>query len=204
MRATYSLIGLFFIVLSVSAQPSSTGINGQTYTNAELKFQITFPDYWQIKSSGLGEKAADIGLEAPETIDRASRVQINRSLERVRVLLTAQRLPEGASDPAFIQILAEDLSLNPQIKDAVDYFDAIRSQYLVMRLPGDFKYSETDAEKLGKMQFAFLDTETSAGKKRMYATVRRGVAIVFTLSYSKPHDLKDFRDILAKGDLNLP
>lgn len=204
MRPAFAIISLLFIVLSVSAQTGATGINGQTYTNAELRFRIMFPDDWQIKSSGHGEKATDIGLEAPETIDRASRVQINRSLQRVRVLLTAQRLPAGASDAAFMQILAEDLSLNPQIKDAVDYFDAIRSQYSVMRLPSDFKYSETDAERLGKMQFAFLDTETSAGKKRMYATVRRGVAIVFILSYSKPDDLKSFRDILAKGDLNLP
>jgi protein tyrosine phosphatase (PTP) superfamily phosphohydrolase (DUF442 family) len=46
------------------------------------------------------------------------------------------------------------------VKDAVDYFDLMRSQFAVMKLAADFKYSETQAEKLGLKQFAFLDTST--------------------------------------------
>jgi hypothetical protein len=89
------------------------------------------------------------------------------------------------------------------VKDAVDYFDLMRSHFAVMKLPPDFKYSETQAEKLGAKQFAFIDTSTRAGKKRMYATVRDGYAIMFILSYSKPEDLVTMRQILATGDFKL-
>ena len=102
-----------------------------------------------------------------------------------------------------MRIAVEDLTLTPQVKDAVDYFDLMRSQFAAMKLPADFKYSETQAEKLGAKQFAYLDTWSSAGRKRMYATVRRGHALLFTLSYSKPEDLATMRQILAGGDFRI-
>ena len=107
------------------------------------------------------------------------------------------------ADNAIMRVAIEDLTMTPQVKDAVDYFDLMRSQFAVMKLPADFKYSETQAEKLGVKQFAFLDTSTAAGKKRMYATVRNGIAILFTLSYTKPEDLATMRQILAGGNFAL-
>mgnify|MGYP003393244730 FL=1 len=109
----------------------------------------------------------------------------------------------GTADNATVHISTEDIRLNPAIKDAIDYFDLMRSQFSVMKLPADFKYSETQAEQLGSKQFAFLDTSSNVGKKRLYATVRNGVAIMFTLSYTKPDDLKTFRDVLTKGNFAL-
>ena len=91
----------------------------------------------------------------------------------------------------------------PQVEDAVDYFDLVRSQYAAMKLPPDFKYSETQAEQLGSKQFAFLDTSGAAGKKRMYATIRKGFAIMFTLSYTNDDDLQTFRQILSDGNFAL-
>jgi hypothetical protein len=72
-----------------------------------------------------------------------------------------------------------------------------------MSLPADMKYSETQAEQLGKQQFGFLDTRSNAGKKRMYATVRKGVAVMFTISYTKDADLATLRDVLARGNFEL-
>jgi len=109
----------------------------------------------------------------------------------------------GSNDNAIMRAAVEDLTLTPQVKDAVDYFDLMRSQFAVMKLPADFKYSETQAEKLGAKQFAYLDTASNAGKKRMYATVRNGYAILFTLSYTKPEDLAAMRQILAGGDFRI-
>ncbi len=102
-----------------------------------------------------------------------------------------------------MRISVENLSANPQIKDAVDYFDAIRAAFKAITLPPDFNYSETKAEKLGTMQFAYLDTSSSAGKKRMYATVRNGYAIMFTLSYTADDDLTTMRRILEEGNFDL-
>jgi hypothetical protein len=100
-------------------------------------------------------------------------------------------------------VSAEDLILKPQVRDAVDYFDLMRAMFSTMKLPADFKYSETEAEQLGRHQFAFLDISTNAGKKRMYATVRNRTAIMFTLSYTSDDDLQTLRRVLTVGNFSL-
>ena len=182
-------------------------VSGKSYTNSVYGFKITFPNTWLIAGSdfesNMRSQGFDLGLKAPENLNGASKIQLEKSLDRVKLLVTGYRSLPGSNDSAIIRVAIEDLSMTPQVKDAVDYFDLMRSQFAVMKLPPDFKYSETQAEKLGPKQFAFLDTSTSAGKKRLYSTVRNGYAILFTLSYTKADDLATMRQILASGDFRL-
>ena len=182
-------------------------ITGRTYANTVYGFRITFPDSWLVPDRGFEDvmksKGFDITLKAPENLSGAGKLQIEKSLDKVRLLLTAYRSTPGSTDNAILRVSVEDLRTVPAIKDAVDYFDMMRSQFAVMKLPADLKYSDTQAEKLGAKQFAYLDTSSSAGKKRMYATVRNGYAIMFTLSYTKAEDLATMRQILAAGDFKL-
>ncbi len=181
-------------------------VSGRTYTNHGLAFEVTFPETWLIPGDDfedhLKSQGIDVTLKAPESIGKASKIQLERALQKVQILLTAYRSMPGTADNAVVRISTEDIRLNTAIKDAVDYFDLMRSQFAVMKLPADFKYSETQAEQLGKKQFAFLDTSSNAGKKRMYATVRNGVAIMFTLSYTKDEDLQVLRKIMSAGNFN--
>lgn len=182
-------------------------VSGRTYTNSVLGFRITFPDLWLIPGKDFEDymksQGHDISLKAPENLKGASKIQVERSLQKVKILVTGYRSIPGMSDNAILRVAVEDLTMTPQVKDAVDYFDLMRSQFALMKLPSDFKYSETQAEKLGAKQFAYLDTSSTAGKKRMYATVRNGHAIMFTLSYTKAEDLATMRQILAGGDFGL-
>jgi hypothetical protein len=107
------------------------------------------------------------------------------------------------ADNAIVRISAEDLAANPQIKDAVDYLDSVRTMYGTMRLPADFKYSETNAEKLDAHQFGYIDTSSKDGKKRLYVTVSKGVAVLFTISYTDAPDLETLRSVLAAGNFKL-
>lgn len=177
---------------------------GRTYTNTTFGFEVTFPDTWLIPDSDfeayMKKQGFDVSLKAPDSLPPATKIKVNQAIRRVNVLLTAYRSMPGLTDNAIARISVEDLNTNPQIKDAVDYFDAIRAMYSTMKLPPDFKYSETQAEKLGAMQFGFLDASSTAGKKRMYATVRRGFAIMFTLSYSSDEDLQTMRAILEQAN----
>jgi len=182
-------------------------VSAKTYTNSVYGFRITFPDTWLIPGNDFEEymksQGYDISLKTPENVTGASKIQIDRSLQKIKVLVTAYRSLPAMADNAIMRVAIEDLTMTPQVKDAVDYFDLMRSQFAVIKLPADFKYSETQAEKLGQKQFAYLDTSSSAGKKRMYATVRNGYAILFTLSYTKAEDLATMRQILASGDFRL-
>ena len=182
-------------------------VSGKTYTNSVYGFRIAFPDSWLIPGSDFEDymksQGYDISLKTPDNVTGASKIQLERSLQKIKVLVTAYRSLPGSADNAIMRVAIEDLTMTPQVHDAVDYFDLMRSQFAVMKVPVDFKYSETQAEKLGAKQFAYLDTSSTAGKKRMYATVRNGYAILFTLSYTKAEDLATMRQILASGDFRI-
>src|SRR5688572_5444753 len=179
-------------------------VSGRTYTNWSLGFEVTFPDTWFIPGDDfeaeMKKAGYDLSLKVPPTVPTADRAKMNRALKHVTIAMTAFRSMPGSTENAIVRVTLESLAANPQIKDAIDYFDAMRNQFKTMTLPKDFKYSETQAEQLGRWQFAFLDSSNSAGKKRLYATVRKGYAVLFSLSYTKDEDLDVFRKVLSEGN----
>ncbi len=190
---------------AAAVDPGKT--SGKTYRNDTFRFEITFPDTWLIPDSDfeayMKAQGFDLSMKAPENMNAVDRVRMNKALQRVTMLVTAYRSLPGSEENAIMRVAAENLKDQPQIADAVDYVDAIRSMYAGMRLPADFKYSDTQAEKLGRHQFAFIDTETKEGTKRTYVTVRDGYALLFTLTYTLKEDLETMRKVLADGTFDL-
>ncbi|MEJ7623196.1 MAG: hypothetical protein WKF34_04325 [Pyrinomonadaceae bacterium] len=182
-------------VVPVKQEVDRGFLNGHSYVNAELGLEISFPEPWQIATDDVAlemrKKGFDLDVRAPEGLSPAARTSVNRAIRSVAILVTAYQ------PGAVARVSRESLSGYPQIKDAVDYLDAVRLTYAAMKLPADFKYSETQAEKLGAKQYGFLDISNRSGKKRMYATVRSGHAVLFTLSYDKQKDLEAFRAVLS-------
>ena len=181
--------------------------NGRKYTNDELKFGITLPEPWLIADNDfdkkVNEQGFDLSLKAPDNLSKVSQIQINKALGRVSILLTAYRPTLTTEESGLIRVSREDLTSVPEVRDAVDYFDLMRGQFKVMKLPPNFTYSETQAEQLGSRQFAYLDVASDAGKKRMYATVKKRCAILFTVSYKDERDLQTMRQILSAGNFAL-
>ena len=177
------------------------------YTSDLHRFSITFPDNWYIAddkfTEKVEEKGIDLSLKPPDTDDALAKARLERSLQNVKILVTAVRTSPDSSNNAIIRVSVESLILKPQVRDAVDYFDLMRSMFRSMKLPADFKYSETQAEQLGTHQFAFLDVSTNAGKKRLYATVRNRYAIMFTLSYTNDEDLRALQQILTLASFDV-
>ncbi|MBK6722350.1 MAG: hypothetical protein IPG58_03460 [Acidobacteria bacterium] len=131
---------------------------GRTYRNETFGFEVTFPEHWTIAGDDFEVVAKrlgfDLSLKAPTSLKPVEKNQLDRALKRVNIFLTAYRTAtENIAENAIIRISIEDLTANPQIKDAVDYLDAVRATYATMKLPPDFRYSETQAEKLGAKQF---------------------------------------------------
>ncbi len=179
----------------------------RTYTNATFNFEITLPDEWIIPGDDfekiVREQGFDLNLQTPKAVNPIVQTKLNQTASRVSVLFNAFKSVAGVDETAILRVSVEDLRAVPQVKDAVDYFDLMRETYKNIKLPADFKYSETQAERLGRMQFAFLDTSNGAGKKRMYATVRNGHAVMFTLTYKSAEDLSAIKNALAAGNFRL-
>lgn len=188
-----------------SVKLDSGSVTGRTYINPTLSFQVTFPDNWLIPGPDFEAYMKSAGFDL-HTInsDALGPLAKKQFAKNVTVLLTAYRSMPGTPDNTFVLIAAEDLSSVPQIKDAVDYIDVVRQSLLRAKLPAGFKFGETDAEQLGAMQFAFLDASSGTQKRRLYATVRQGYALLFTVAYVDDADLGTVRDVLRKGDFFLP
>jgi hypothetical protein len=180
----------------------------RTYTNKTFDFAVTFPDSWLIPDSDFEEymkkQGVDMSLKFPPGLSPQTKSKIQASAKKqVTVLLTAYKHLPGLKDNAVVRISVEDLKRVPQVKDAVDYIDAMRKTFQSMQLPAGFKYSETQAEKLGAKQFAYLDTETKDDKRRLYATVRNGYALLFSITYTEKPDLEVLRQLLTDGKFSL-
>ncbi|HEX8637115.1 MAG TPA: hypothetical protein VF692_03555 [Pyrinomonadaceae bacterium] len=179
-------------------------IVGKTYANKDFNFSVTLPDDWEIADADFAQRLKkegfNLSLEMPKAASTNVQSKLNAAVSRVQILLTAYRASPETNQNAILRVSIEDLSSVPQVKDAVDYFDLMRATYRNIKLPAGFKYSETQAERLGAMQFGFLDVSSGAGKKRMYATVRGGRALMFTLTYNTDEDLAALKNVLAAGD----
>lgn len=182
-------------------------VEGRTYRNGKFFFEVSVPDDWYIAGPDfekvVKENGFDLSLDMPAYTALKPATTAAKPIRKVDILMTAFRSDPESKGNAVLRVAVEDLKPNPQIKDAVDYFDAITAAYMSIKLPPDFKYSATKAEKLGPKQFAYLDTSSNAGKKRMYATVRNGFAIMFILSYTSDKDVETLRRILATGNFAL-
>jgi hypothetical protein len=161
----------------------------RSYTNFYFGFKLAFPVDWFVDTvendADLKKVKIDFEIETPKN---------------TKNILNAFKFKEKLGVNSVLRISTEDLDDYPNIKHAVDYLDAMRQTFKVKQLPPDFKYSETNAEKLGELQFAYLDLTSNKGKKRLYATVRNGFALIFTLTYNKNEDLREMKNILAEGD----
>ena len=179
----------------------------RTYSNPTLNFSVTFPESWIIPDKNIEAYVKTQGVELnpmlPSVLLQSTKNQIIRNTKRVSILLTAYKKVPGMAGNSVVRIALEDVKAFPQIKDAVDYMDAMRGTYRSMQLPAGFKYSETQAEQLGKKQFAFLDIETKDDKRRLYATVKNGRALIFSVTYTEKEDLEVLRQVLTNGNFTL-
>jgi hypothetical protein len=201
--------------VSASTLPAASlipkgAVAGNAYTNKFLGFTLPLPDVWTIASDDfvfyMKRKGVDVSAKPPQAADLASQKKVDANFKRLSILVTAYRSLPGSPQNAMVRIAAEDvrrLETNRPVKDAVDYVDLMRSELGMVRMPASYKYSETQAEKLGPNQFAYLDTSDNEGKTRVYVTVRKGYAILFSLNYVADEDLETFRDVLARANFAL-
>jgi hypothetical protein len=185
-------------------------VSGRTYSNKTFGFAITFPDTWLIADDQylvyMRSRGVDLTPKPPKAASALAQGQLDAAFKRVTVLISAYRSPPGSRENSVLLVAVEDVrhvNTSRPVKDAVDYIDLLRSTFQLAEMPADFSYTETQAEKLGSHQFAFLDTSGREGKSRLYATVRNGFAILFILNYTADEDLDTFRDTLARASFSV-
>jgi hypothetical protein len=183
------------------------GVSGKTYRNTFFGFEIEFPFTWLVPDKDfeavMKKQGFNLEVQTPKATTPANQIKLNLAVKNVANLVTAYKLMPGSADNSIFRISVEDLDSQPKAKDAVDYLDLMTESFKAIKLPPDFVYSEVKAEQLGKEKFAYMDSSSKSGKKRMYVTVKDRFAILFTFAYSSDEDLETMRNVLAEGDFSL-
>jgi hypothetical protein len=78
-----------------------------------MDFGSRYPETWLIPGRDFEDvvrsSGYDISLKAPDNLSGASKLQVEKALERVKVLLTAYRSMPGSTDNAILRVSVEDL-----------------------------------------------------------------------------------------------
>ncbi len=178
-------------------------IVGNSYKNNFFGVKITVPENWLAQESEVGRAIKQAGSEIVKGKTAQTQKAFEDANQRLTVLFTASKDILGIENNAVIVFAAEKKAPLMQIRNGQDYLRLNIQAFKKLKLPPDFKYSETiKSEKFGSETFYYLDVERSSSRQRFYAIYRKGYALFFTLSYFNNEDLETMKEILRKSDFN--
>ncbi len=172
------------------------------YTNDFFNLKVKIPATWSVMNENdrmaLMQKAGNIIAGNDKNMQSALNAQDFKNL----VFLFASESPVGAPvdfNPNF-SIGAENLAGSPGVKSGNDVLLDTKKLLGNSAVTAEFPTGIYQKE-VGGLTFDVLDVTLTMGKKKiqekLYATVRKRYALMFTLSYERPQDLQKLESILS-------
>lgn len=178
------------------------------YRNDYLGMSLPLPEGWQVQGEAAVKQKVESGEEAlpgKETLsgeDKNFQAAPDAADQSSLVLLTIFRYPLGAQveyNPSAVWV-AEKVELYPGIQTGKDYLLNVKKIMESSQVQFQFN-KEIYTEALGVVSFDILETQVNIAKttvyQRYYATIRKGYAISFVISYTSEDEAKMLEDILA-------
>ena len=172
------------------------------YTNDFFGLKFEFPAGWLVGDNVLEEQLKQISQAEIKAANPQMQKSLNRAADRVTILLGGYKAMPGTPANASLRIAVESLQSLPQVKTGRDYFTRLFATFKAMKMPDVFKYSDVKTETIDNIPLDYIETSSGNNKKRMYATVRRGYAVLMTISYYEDADLETLHRVLTGADLD--
>jgi hypothetical protein len=193
-------------VLSITAgcgrdePPDAGAVKDGVYENRFFGVSLKIPEGWQVQDAESRKKFLQKGRQ----LSAGKETQLQEALEQAEQntlnLLMLFRFPLGSTEsynPGFI-VVAEKLVEGAPIQSGTDYLAYAKRAMELSRLP--YSFGAISSATLGGKSFGVMDVEVNVGKspvKQSYrATVMKGHALVFILSYKEEEDLRSEQQIL--------
>lgn len=173
-----------------------------TYVNDYFGLKFEFPAGWLVGDNELEEQLKQISQAEIKANNPQMQKSLNQAADRVTVLLGGYKSLPGTPENASLRVAVEDLRASPQVKTGKDYFARLSATFKAAKLPDVFKYSEVKTETVDGLPLDYIETSSGNNKKRMYSTVRRGYAVLITISYYQDADFEALHRVLAEADLD--
>lgn len=173
-----------------------------TYTNDFFQLKFEFPAGWLVGDHILEEQLRQISQAEIRAQNPQMQGSVKQAVDRVTLLLGGYKAMPGTPENASLRVAVENLRTLPQVKTGKDYFATLLNTFKAVKMPADFKYSEIKTEMLDNLPLDYMEVSSGNNKKRMYAFVRKGYAVLITISYYEDADFESLRQVLSGADLD--
>lgn len=172
-----------------------------TYSNDYFGFTLIVPDSWYALDKEGMHEVTQQGTRMVTANNRNLKAAVKAGEKNSFNLLMAYQHPPGTSvtfNPS-IGCVAEKVSHLPGIKRGRDYLQNIKKFMAMSRVKMDFS-EDIEPVNLGGVEFDFLYGEANMGlltvSQEYYASVRKGYALSFVISYVNDHQYSRLQDAI--------
>jgi len=174
---------------------------GSVYHNKYLGFRLTVPDDWSVQDEEAKRRFRQTGEKILAGDSESVQAAVEAGHARAVDLFTVFQYPFGSPVPynPSLSGIAESLAHAPGVQTGGDYLYHVRRLLEGAQLRSTFP-GEVYDQTLGGVAFHVLAAEVSVAgvtvHQEYYATVRKGYALVLTISYSNDDTRDALRAIL--------
>jgi hypothetical protein len=199
-------IVLFLLLGGCAQKPAEEEIDfgeikDSVYRNNYFGLSLTLPQDWIVQNREFFKKTIEVGAEAITGTDENMKVAFDAAKLNIVPLFAVSKHEAGApvdSNPN-INTLAERIHLAPGIKKGTDYLFHTRKFMEGSAMKFTFP-SETQAITIGGREFGVMEVEMNMGparlKQKHYATVLKGYALQFVITYTKEEELPILEQVI--------
>lgn len=175
---------------------------GSVYHNDYLGLTVTLPANWSVQDPELNKETARTGGQMVAGNSESLQAVVKEGEQGTVQLFNVCKFLPGSpvADNPYIYAYATDVSRSPGVQSGGDYLFHARRVLEAGQLKFTFP-RDVYTEKLGGQDFQVMTTELiipPAGKmmQEHFATVRKGYAVVFQLSFWTEEERTELRNAL--------
>lgn len=200
-------VSVFVLVSGSFAQTTNKvdlgKLRGNSYTNEFFEFKIEFPFGWLVGDNALESQLTAIQKGSVQAKNTKNQKALNDAMNRVTPLLGGYKLlPGSSSENSNLRVMAERLPATARIKTSEEYLNQMIRTLRLAKLPSDYFISVIKTDFIEGKLIYYVDTKYSGVQSRMYVIVKKGFAVLFSITAYNDSEFEALINVFQAANLN--